>query len=113
MRRLIAYIITALSMLLAIGVAATPVVTNLNTGREFTSGRDYRELVFNIAATDDEVKSKDRANEVAKEMSARLDNYNVEDYSIKIQDEDTITVAFDLSSKEYNYAAKYLCFSGF
>ena len=112
MRRLIAYIITALSMLLAIGVAATPVVTNLNTGREFTSGRDYRELVFNIAATDDEVKSKNRANEVAEEMSARLDNYNVEDYSIKVQDQDTITVAFDLSSKEYNYAAKYLCFSG-
>ena len=112
MRRLIAYITTALAMLLAVGVGATPVITKLNTGREFTSSRDYREIVFNIAESDNEEESKDRASVVADQMRERLNNYNVEDYSIKIQGEDTVTVALDMNSKEFNYCAKYLTFSG-
>jgi len=112
MRRLIAYIITALAMLLAIGVAATPVITKLNAGREYTSGKSYREIVFNVAATGDEDKDKDRASTIAEEMKTRLNDYNVEDYSIKVQGDDTVTVALDMTSKDYNYAAKYLAFSG-
>ena len=96
-------------MLLAIGVAATPVITKLNSGREYTSGKNYREIVFNVEGEEDD---HDRANEVAEEMKTRLKDYNVEDYSIKVQGEDTVTVALDMSSKEYNYAAKYLAFSG-
>lgn len=112
MRRLIAYIITALAMLLAIGVGATPVITKLNSGREYTSGKNYREIVFNVGATGDEDKDKGRANTIAEEMKSRLNDYNVQDYSIKVQGDDTVTVALDMSSKEYNYAAKYLAFSG-
>ena len=112
MRRLIAYIITALSMLLAIGVAATPVITKLNFGREYTSGRDYREIVFNIEDSENADANKTKAQTVADEMRARLNNYNVEDYSVKIQGDDTISVALDLNSDEFNYAAKYLTFSG-
>ena len=117
MRRLIAYIITALAMLLAIGVAATPVITKLNSGREYTSGKSYREIVFNVEATGDEEKDKDRASVIAEEMKTRLADYNVEDYSIKVQSDDqgvadTVTVALDMSSKDFNYAAKYLAFSG-
>ena len=112
MRRLIAYITTALAMLLAVGVGATPVITKLNTGREFTSSRDYRELVFKIAEGDNEDENKERASLVADQMRERLNNYNVEDYSIKIQGEDTVAVALDMNSKEFNYCAKYLTFSG-
>ena len=112
MRRLIAYITTALAMLLAVGVGATPIITKLNTGREYTSSRDYREIVFNIAEGDDEDENKDRASVVADQMRERLNNYNVEDYSIKIQGEDTVAVALDMNSKEFNYCAKYLTFSG-
>jgi len=112
MRRLIGYIVTALAMLLAIGVAATPVITKLNAGREYTSGKNYREIVFNIASTGNEEDDKERAEVVAEEMRSRLNDYNVEDYSVKIQGEDTVAVALDMSSKEYNYAAKYLAFSG-
>ena len=112
MRRLIAYITTAIAMLLAIGVAATPVITKLNAGREFTSGKSYREIVFNIAEGDDEEENKERASQVAEQMRERLNNYNVEDYSIKIQGDDTVAVALDMDSKEYNYCAKYLTFSG-
>ena len=112
MRRLIAYITTAIAMLLAIGVAATPVITKLNNGREFTSGKSYRELVFNIAEGDNEEENANRASTVAEQMRERLNSYNVEDYSIKIQGEDTIAVALDMDSKEFNYCAKYLTFSG-
>ena len=117
MRRLIGYIITALALLLAIGVAATPTITKLNTGREFTSGRDYREVVFNIAKGDDNQDNKNRAEIVANEMRERLKTYNIEDYSIKVQtnsdgEKDSVAVALNLSSKEFNYAVKYLCFSG-
>ena len=112
MRRLIAYIIAAISMLLAIGVAATPVITKLNTGRDFTSGRDYREISFRIGEVSDKKKNDVRAEKVAEEMRNRLDNYKIEDYSVKVQGEDTVAVAFDLSSTEYNYVAKYISFSG-
>ena len=112
MRRLIAYLVTAFAMLLAIGVAATPVITKLNAGREYTSGKDYREIVFKIEDEKNETPNPERANEVAEEMRSRLNAYNVEDYSVKIQGEDTVTVALDMSNKEYNYAAKYLAFSG-
>ena len=111
MRRLIAYIITALAMLLAIGVAATPVITKLNSGREFTSGKNYREIVFTVE-DDSSTPNSERANEVAEEMRTRLNDYNVEDYSIKVQGEDTVSVALDMSKDLYNYAAKYLAFSG-
>ena len=112
MRRLIAYITTAIAMLLAIGVAATPVITKLNNGREFTSSRDYREIVFKIAEGDNEDENAQRASLVAEQMRERLNNYNVEDYSIKIQGEDTVAVALDMDSKNFNYCAKYLTFSG-
>ena len=112
MRRLIAYITTALAMLLGIGVAATPVITKLNNGREFTSGKSYRELVFNIAEGDNEDENANRASVVAEQMRERLNSYNVEDYSIKIQGEDTVAIALDMDSKEFNYCAKYLTFSG-
>ena len=112
MRRLIAYITTALAMLLAIGVGATPVITKLNSGREFTSTKDYREIVFNVAAPEGEEEDSERASQVADQMRERLNNYNVEDYSIKIQGEDTVAVALDMNSKDFNYAAKYLAFSG-
>ena len=112
MRRLIAYIVTALAMLLAIGVAATPVITKLNAGREYTSGKDYREIVFNVAETGNTDKDEDRASVITEEMKTRLNDYNVEDYSIKVQGEDTVAVALDMSKDLYNYAAKYLAFSG-
>ena len=114
MRRLIAYITTALAMLLAVGVGATPIITKLNTGREFTSSRDYREIVFNVAENDSssDEENAERASLVADQMRERLSNYNVEDYSVKIQGEDTVVVALDMNSKEFNYCAKYLAFSG-
>lgn len=112
MRRLIGYIAASVSMLLAVGVAATPVITSLSTGREYTDSRNYREIVFNVEENATNGDNKNRASVVADEMRQRLSNYNVEDYSIKVQGEDKVAVSLNMDKKEFNYTAKYLCFSG-
>ena len=116
MRRLIAYITMAISMLIAIGVAATPVLTKLNGGREFNSGR---EIVFNIDAKEGEpAVTKEAADKVVEEMRTRLDNWHIEDYSIKVQSDKaqdpsySVAVSFDVEKDTFNYVAKYLLFQG-
>ena len=116
MRRLIAYITMAISMLIAIGVAATPVLTKLNGGREFHSGR---EIVFNIDAKEGGAAvTKEAADKVVEEMRSRLDNWHIEDYSIKVQSDKadepkyTVAVSMDTEKDTFNYIAKYLLFQG-
>ena len=107
MRRLIAYITMAASMIFAVGVASTPVLTKLHEGREFSNGR---EIIFKIEK--DGNLPETAAEEVAQIMRTRLDNYPVEDYSVKVQDNDTVVASFDVPDNEFNYVAKYLSFSG-
>ena len=82
MRRFIAYILMALTILLAVGVSATPVFSRINAGREFTNSY---EIIYNV--TDGEEKDADETsvNKVVDEFRARLDAFNVEDYSVKLQ----------------------------
>lgn len=108
MRRLIAYITMAAAMVFAVGVSSTPVLTKLHEGREFSSGR---EIVFKIEKEEGDLPSS-AADEVAAIMRTRLDNYPVEDYSVKVQDSDTVVASFDVDESEFNYVAKYLSFSG-
>ena len=60
--------------------------------------------------------NKNRASVVADEMRQRLSKYNIEDYSIKVQGNvegnDKVAVSLNMDKKEFNYTAKYLCFSG-
>lgn len=112
MRRLIGYITACIAMLLAIVVGATPVFTKLSTGREFTNANNYREIVFNVGENSGSNDNENRAQIVADEMTYRMKQYKVEDYSIKVQGNDTVTVAMNMPKTEFNYVAKYLCFSG-
>ena len=120
MRRFIAYIMMALSILLAVGVSATPVFSRINAGREFTNSY---EILYSI--TDGEKKDADESsvNAVIEEFRTRLDNFNVEDYSVKLQADQTtaegnkdkkyaIEVSFAAEESEFEYIAKYLSFSG-
>lgn len=115
MRRLVAYIMMAVSMLIAIGVAATPVITKLNGAREYNSGK---EIVFNLNGRDEKKVTKDDADKVVQEMRTRLDNWHIEDYSIKLQNTDneepeySVAVSFNVEKDKFNYVAKYLCFDG-
>lgn len=110
MRRLIAYISMAFAALLCIGVTANTVFSKMNFGREFTNSR---EVTYSITSKDETALSKNAVNEVASEMKSRLEKMHVEDYSLKIEGDDTIVVALaNNDDNQFNYIAKYLSFSG-
>ena len=110
----------ALSILLAVGVAATPVFSKLNAGREFTNSY---EILYTIEKSADVDATESRVEEVAKEFRTRLENFNVEDYSVKVQEDQTsqkgntdkkyaIEVSFAAEQSEFEFISKYLAFSG-
>ena len=111
MRRLIAYITMAFAILVSIGATFNLVFSKMNPGREFTNGR---EIVYQIASKEESGTVDSRAvNEVASEMRTRLDNMNVEDYSLKVEGDDTIVVTIaNNDDTQFNYIANYLPFSG-
>lgn len=112
MRRLIAYICMAVSMLIAVGVAFTPVFTKMNPGREYTSGS---EIVYRLSDKDGGTvdENGDAVNKVAEEMRSRLDTYKIEDYSVSIEGTDTIRVGLSAKNEtNLNYIIRYLSFSG-
>lgn len=113
MRRFIAYITMALTMLLSIGVAATPVFTMMNPGREYTNGN---EIVYRLSEKDENQSldtDNNAANKVAEEMKARLETYKIEDYSVRVDGNDTIRVSLGVNDEtELNYIARYLSFNG-
>ncbi len=104
----------ALTILLSVGVAFTPVFTSINPGREFISGN---EIVYKIANDDDDTQSEEVddgiVEKVAEEMRTRLETYKIEDYSVKIEGNDTVRVALSVNNEtELNYITRYLCFNG-
>lgn len=115
-RRLIAYLILAATMIISVVAMATPVFTKLNAGREYTSGNEFvYQLRVKGAQGDEssEVETAGAAEEVAKEMRNRLETYQVEDYSVIVQGDDTIRVSVTENDEtQLNNIRKYLSFSG-
>lgn len=114
MRRFIAYILMALSILIAVGVSATTVFSRLNAGREFTNSY---EILYTVDGSETQVDA------VVEEFHKRLDNFAVEDYSIAIQEDQStnagdkgrkfaIEVSFAADQSEFEYISKYLPYSG-
>ena len=110
----------ALTILLAVGVSATPIFSRMNAGREFTNSY---EIVYTVESSEDKNADEAGVNKVVEEFRTRLDNFAVEDYSVRLlQDQlvkegDTnkkysIEVSFAADESEYEYIAKYLNFSG-
>ncbi len=104
----------ALTMLVAIGVAFTPVFTKMSPGREFTSGNEIVYRLSQKEGSSDEVDEGGKAvEEVAEEMRSRLETYKIEDYSVRIEGNDTIRVALSVKDDTVlNYISRYLAFSG-
>lgn len=118
MRRFIAYSTIAAGLLVAVGVSVTPLMNEIKPGREFTTSHEVR---FEIQSKDEQKLPDNAATIVADEMRNRLDNFDLEDYSVKIQntgsninDEEYQVVSVNLSCKEdtFNKVCTYLQFSG-
>ena len=110
----------ALTILLAVGVSATPVFSRINAGREFTNSY---EILYNVSDGEEKDADETSVNKVVDEFRARLDAFNVEDYSVKLQADQSvkegdkgrkysIEVSFAGDESEFEYIAKYLSFSG-
>ena len=110
----------ALTIILSIGVAATPVFSRLNAGREFTNSY---EILYTVESSSTKDADENGVNKVAEEFRTRLDNFAVEDYSVKVQEDQTsergnkdkkyaIEVSFAADDSEFEFITKYLAFSG-
>ena len=110
----------ALTILLAVGVSATPVFSRMNAGREFTNSY---EILYTVESSEEKDADETSVKAVVEEFRTRLDNFNVEDYSVKLQADQTtqegnkdrkyaIEVSFAADESEFEYIAKYLSFSG-
>ena len=103
----------ALSILLCVGVAFTPVFTSMNPGREFSSGN---EIVYKISIDEDGTEgtvADGIVDKVASEMRNRLETYKIEDYSVRVEGNDMVRVSLSVNSEtELNYLSRYLCFNG-
>ena len=110
----------ALTILLAIGVSATPVFSRINAGREFA--KSY-EILYNVESSSEKDADENGVAKVAEEFRKRLDDFAVEDYSVKVQEDQTsqrgnkdkkyaIEVSFAADQSEFEYISKYLSFSG-
>lgn len=109
MRRFIAYLLLAIAFLVGIATTFNPLFSKINAGREFTNSY---EVVFTLGDGDADSLKKDDAEKVAAEMRSRLDDFAVEDYSVKVQGEDAVSVSFAADEYKYTYLVRYLKFSG-
>ncbi|MFA5283788.1 MAG: hypothetical protein WC366_04725 [Bacilli bacterium] len=111
MRRFLAYIILAISVLLCVGVAATPVITRLNSDIEYQPGQT---ATFRLTDAEDELNpvADDSSKKIADEMSSRLSAWGVSNYSVVAEGSDTVEVTYSAGEDEYDDINKYLSFSG-
>lgn len=127
MRRLVAYALLTSSLIIGAAAVFTPTLVSMDTDISYGYGRD---LVFKISPHSEEnYNGIDPADPdsyinddnyvavdlVAEEMSYRLENWGVTDYTITKEGYDTIRVRLrteNNSDTEYEYLQFYLPFSG-
>ncbi|MCH5172044.1 MAG: hypothetical protein J1F31_04400 [Erysipelotrichales bacterium] len=86
MRRFIAFIILAISVMLGIGFATPGMMKNANLSLDYTTGREFVYTVEKKAEGDDMSIDSNEMNELVNNLSARLDSANVSRYQIIIED---------------------------
>ena len=128
MRRYISYIILCAAALIGVGAATAPVIENLNPDLAYADGRtlyfkashyvegsldgNYSDF---LDSTDLDASGNPVIEELADEVSSRLDNWGMSEYEVKSEGYDTIAVslrAADDSETQYTYLQQYLAFSG-
>jgi preprotein translocase subunit SecF len=111
MRRLLAYITLAISMLLCIGVAATPVLTQIQSDITYSDGVT---ATFRLTEKEDGNQLLDNsAKSIGEEMSSRLSAWGASNYNVVAEGNDTIEATFSATQEnEYEDIENYLAFSG-
>lgn len=110
MRRLWAHFILAITTLIVIFATFSNVFTNVKSNLEYASGY---EVVYNVSEKDTGIVDDGLtpAQNIAKSMQTRLENYGVSEYQIYTEGEDTVKVVF-ANSDILNEVASLLSFNG-
>ncbi len=113
MRRLIAYIVVAFTILVSMAAAFVPVFTQINGGLSFSGGREYTYQLVNWEDSDDDINDDSEASrEMAGVMETRLATWGLTEYDVRVEGNDMITVKFSASNDlEYERINNYLSFS--
>lgn len=109
MRRIIAHIALAASMLVGVGVTANATLTQVTSDNTYSSGKT---ITYRLKEIDDGKsleENQDAASEIAKVMKERLVNWGVTSYDIRILGNDTIETTFNAANDtEYSDISRYL-----
>lgn len=112
MRRLTAYVTMSLSLLVAVGVSFVPATKRMNADLDYGAAH---EVVYNLTNKEDGsfVDTNQYIDDVASTMRERLDNYDIDSYSVVVEGNDTVRVKFAAENDtEYANVRDYLAFSG-
>ena len=121
MRRFIAFIMLAVTILFGIGFSTPGMMKNANLSLDFTSGREFVYTVENISEDDDTTITKSQMNKLANDLSSRLNAAGVTKYNIAIEEvQDTsienahnqirVSVAQDYSA-QYDHIKQLMSFN--
>lgn len=121
MRRFIAFIMLAVTILFGIGFSTPGMMKNANLSLDFTSGREFVYTVENISEDDDTTITKSQMNKLANDLSSRLNAAGVTKYNIAIEEvQDTsienahnqirVSVAQDYSA-QYDHIKQLISFN--
>lgn len=120
MRRFIAFIMLAVTILFGIGFSTPGMMKNSNLSLDFTSGREFVYTVENLNTDDDTTISKSQMNKLANDLSSRLNDAGVTRYEIVIEEvandvenahnQIRVLVAQDYSD-QYNHIKQLMSFN--
>jgi len=110
MRRLIAYISLAVTLIVATALNFFTPIRNLNSNLEYTSGREFTYQIRNKASnTTEDGLAEGALDEIFDVMDQRMETFGVSEYQLSKEGDDTIRATAALTSdNQYNRLRVYL-----
>lgn len=115
MRRLWAYIITAVTALVLVGTTFVSVFVKSQFNIEYSNGTEMTFRVTNVDENGEDIGMGEEkgADYIAEKMIERLDIYKVSNYKVETQNQDTVKVTLkSYSEEELEHIRTYLSFNG-
>lgn len=114
MRRLTAYLLMCISVVLGVGVSVIPTFSKVNANLDYQSGRTFVYQLEDKSGSDTDVASDSKAaSDVAEIMNDRLETWGVSKYTVKVEGNDTLAVTLSADNDtEYSRIKTYLSYSG-
>lgn len=112
MRRLIAFIVLAASIVLGVMFNIVPELNKTHSGLDYTSGREF---VYRLSIPDSEetIVTDSQINKLVATLEARLDRANVNRYKIIVEGNDQVRVAVHQETiKEYAHIKQLMNYNG-